>query len=102
MNYSIGIWAYAQVPRGVIYRWEAGGGDCGTGFVLLETAARAVRPCAEDGALLGDLVLDVDSGSLTGDAAGVSRAAFTKIAAAILKSILKSGQAPQTAHTYFG
>jgi hypothetical protein len=102
VTYSIGIWSHAQVSGGVIYRWEADGGDGGTGFVLLETAARAVRPCAADGRVLGDLVLDTDNGILTGDAAGVSRAAFTRTAAAILKSFLKTGQAPQTAHTYFG
>ncbi|MGC9670647.1 hypothetical protein ACNTMW_29395 [Planosporangium sp. 12N6] len=102
MNYSIGIWVHGQVPRGVIFRWEADGGASSTGFVLLETAAPAIRPCAADGGVLGDLVLGADSGNVTGDAAGVSRATFTRIAAAILKSFLKTGKASQTAHTNFG
>jgi hypothetical protein len=102
VTYSVGIRTHAQVPRGVLYRWEADGGDNSTGFVLLEPAARAVRPCDTSGEVIGDLVLNADSGALTGDAAGIGRTAFARTAAAIVKSFLKTGQAPETAHTYFG
>jgi hypothetical protein len=102
VNYSIGVWAHAQVPHGVVYRWEADGGQNGTGFVLLETSTPAVRPCDGNGDVIGDLVLDADSGKMTGTAAGIDRAAFSRTAAAILKSFLKTGQVPQTAHAYFG
>jgi hypothetical protein len=102
MNYSVGIWAHAEVPHGMVYRWEADGGDSGTGFVLLETADRTVRPSDANGNVLGTLVLDAETGDLTGEAPGINRAAFARTAAAIIKRYLAAGKAPQTAHTYFG
>ncbi|GAA1817500.1 hypothetical protein HC028_21090 [Planosporangium flavigriseum] len=102
MNWSIGIWAQAQLPRGVMYRWEADGGEGGTGFVLLETLKPTVWPCDGNGDAIGDLVLHADSGNATGDAAGIDRGAFTRVTAATLKAFLKTRQVPQTAHVYFG
>lgn len=102
MNYSVGIWAHAEVPNGVVYRWEADGGDSGTGFVLLDTAGNTVRPCTADGHTIGSLALNAGTGDITGEAPGINRATFVKTAAAVLKQYLATGTAPQTAHTYYG
>jgi hypothetical protein len=102
MNYSIGIWAHAEVPRGVVYRWEADGGDSGTGFVLLDTAGSTVRPSNGEGQTVGSLVMDASTGDVTGEAPGINRTTFVKTAAAVLKRYLAAGKAPETAHTYYG
>lgn len=102
MNYSVGIWAHGQVPNGVVYRWEADGGTGGNGFVLLETATKAVRPCDSTGRILGTLAVNADTGDLTGETSEVDRTAFLRTAAAIIKRFLATGTAPETAHSYFG
>src|SRR4051794_7301930 len=102
VNYSIGIWAHAEVPGGVVYRWEADGGDSGTGFVLLDTAGNTVRPCNAEGQTIRSLVMDASTGDVTGEAPGINRTTFVKTAAAVLKRYLAAGKAPETAHTYYG
>jgi hypothetical protein len=85
----------------VVYRWEADGGDSGSGFVLLQTATGKVRSCDASGQALGTLAMSADDGDLTGETDGVHRPTFMRIAAAILGSFIQTGTPPQTAHRYF-
>ncbi len=101
MAYSLGIWADRAVPGGTLYRWEADQGQGGSGFLVVDFPSRTVRPSDRNGTALGDLVLDGESGMVSGGTEGISPGLFLKVAAAILKAFAKDDRIPRTAHTYY-
>ncbi|UQU65124.1 hypothetical protein COUCH_01865 [Couchioplanes caeruleus] len=99
MAASIGIWAQGDLAgERVLYRWEAGQDS---GFVSFEVATRRFRPADVGGRPIGDLVLDVVSGDVTGAADGVGSRLLSQVAAAILRGYARVGGPPATAHAYY-
>ncbi|GGQ71029.1 hypothetical protein [Couchioplanes azureus] len=101
MTASLGIWAEASSSAGVLYRWEADHGTGGCGFVTFEPVSRKFRPADEAGSVLGDLVIDGNSGEATGTAESVDRSVLIKVASSILRAYVRSGEPPKTAHAHF-
>jgi hypothetical protein len=102
MAMSLGIWAERTFPDGALYRWEGDQGESGRGFVMFDAAAQTIRPAAADGGASGTLLVNGATGEVTGASDGLDRATFMQVAAAILKAYAKTGEAPATAHAYFG
>ncbi|MGA5305411.1 hypothetical protein ACPCHT_36295 [Nucisporomicrobium flavum] len=99
MTASIGIWAHGDLTGDhVLYRWEA---DQDAGFVAFEVATRRFRPADAGGRPIGDLVLDVVSGDLTGAADGVNQRLLSQVVASILRGYARVGGPPPTAHAYY-
>jgi hypothetical protein len=98
MAFSLGVWADRAVPGGTLYRWESDQGHGGAGFVIFNAEAKTIRPSNAEGSVVGSLVVDGEAGETTGTSEGVDRPNFMRVAA----SILKAGEAPATAHTYYG
>ncbi|MBL7260587.1 hypothetical protein [Paractinoplanes lichenicola] len=100
--FNLGVWRQALLPHGALYRWEGDQGRSGSGFVVLDSSAETVRPADPQGQPVGGLTADLRTSDVSGSSAGVDRASFTQVVAAILRARAKSGEWPETAHAYFG
>ncbi|MFC7528007.1 hypothetical protein [Actinoplanes sp. GCM10030250] len=101
MTASLGVWAEGPAPNGFLYRWEADQGAGGSGFVILDQVSWRFRPADRAGKPLGDIVVDVVGGEVTGSTDGVDRAVVVKVAASIRRAYQRSGVLPETAHAHF-
>lgn len=99
--FVLGVFKVVELPGGVLYRWEADGGSTAAGFVLFDPVSPAVRPCAEDGAIQGDLVISGPQFVVGGHDPSSDRLKVVPVAGAIITKFLQSGQVPETAHKYY-
>ncbi|MEV0453920.1 hypothetical protein [Catellatospora methionotrophica] len=99
--FVLGVFKVAELPSGVLYRWEADGSSVTAGFVLFDPATPAVRPCTEDGVVQGDLVISGSQFVVAGHDSSSDRLKVVRVAGAIISKYLHSGDVPETAHKYY-
>ncbi|MEU8001138.1 hypothetical protein AB0B66_08270 [Catellatospora sp. NPDC049111] len=99
--FVLGVFKVAELPGGVIYRWEADGGGTAAGFVLFEPEVPAVRPCIEEGAVQGDLLISGPHLVVSGHDPFSDRLQVVRVAGAIITKFLQLSEPPETAHKYY-
>jgi hypothetical protein len=98
---SQGVFRVAELPGGVLCRWEADSDNTATGFVLLELAGPAVRPCTKNGVAHRHLVVPGSCLVVSGHDHTSDRPKAVRVAGAIITEFMQLGEPPETAHKYY-
>lgn len=101
MGYSVEVRRLTQEAQRSLYTYRRDGGD--SGYFVLDLSSRTVFPSDEAGQATVTARIDIDTGDVDGnDLSPDARARVVEAAAGVIRAVRLDGQAPETAHRYFG
>ena len=101
MGYTVEVRRLTQEAQRSLYAYRRDGED--SSYFVLDLSNRTVFPSDEAGQPTVTARIDIDTGDIDGtDLSPDAGARVIEAAAGVIRSVRLDGQAPETAHRYFG